>query len=622
MSKYVRIPESAPIHLPGAVPKGKPADDDRLQVTIVLKSSKPSNELIKKLKEIEYKLPLSRPRLSPEDIEEIHAAEANHVRHVKQFAKQHGLKVVDESKVRHEVVLEGSVSALNAAFKVELRHFQHSEGVYVAHEGPIHVPKELECCIVAVIGLDDVPVAEALAGSVIPEQIGMIEEPARRMVGTDPRVIAKEHYNFPLTDLDGTGQRIAIISFGGGYHDQDIEWYFKKTLGLRKWPKVTTILVSGPGNRPTPIRKLGRLIDDLNNANRMKSVEEDEDCGVCMGRMWATYETTMDIEIAGAIAPGAEIDVYFAENTMQGYLAAFNAALGMDGKPPASVVSVSWGKGECWPGPSFKQAINLALKQGVRDQSVTVCCASGDFGSVGVVPDCGYDDSANVSFPASSPWVLACGGTTLGLDGDESVWNANWKGQYMATGGGVSGFFERRSWQEDHDVPRHGSYDEGALWLSEEVPNSNQLEGGWIEPDQKNFRGRGVPDIAANADPANGYKLYVGGRETVGGGTSASAPLWAGLIALINQGLSKKAVELEIAGPVQLGFVNKLFYRTDIASAFRSITRGCNRMPDYGSSAAAFEAREGWDACTGLGVPDGTKLLEVLGRLEDGEARP
>ena len=617
MSTYVPIPESAPMHLPGAVPKGKPADDDRLRVTVVLKSSKPSDELIQKLKDIEYKLPLSRPQLSAEDIEEIHAADADHVGHVKEFAKQHGLKVVDESKARHDVVLEGSVSALNAAFQVKLLHFQHSKGVYVAHEEHIHVPAELECCIEAVIGLDDVPVAEALAGTVIPERIGRIEAPAPRMVGTNPRVIAKKRYNFPLTDLDGTGQRIAIISFGGGYHDQDIEWYFKKTLGLHKWPKVTAILVNGPGNRPTPIGKLGRLIDDLNNANRMKSVEEDEDCDVCMDRMLATYETTMDIEIAGAIAPGAEIDVYFANNTMQGYVAAFNAALGIEGDHErASVVSISWGKGECWPSPSFKQAINLALKQGVRDQSVTVCCASGDLGSVGVVPDSGgYEESANVSFPASSPWVLACGGTTLGLDGDESVWNANWKGQYMATGGGVSGFFERRSWQDDHDVPVHGSYKDGALWLSKLMQEkyASKSEG---------FRGRGVPDIAANADPANGYKLYVGGQETVGGGTSASAPLWAGLIALINQGLNEKAVELEIAGPIQLGFVNKLFYRADIASAFRSITRGCNRMPDYGSSAAAFEAREGGDACTGLGVPDGTKLLEVLSRLEDGEARP
>jgi kumamolisin len=99
-----------------------------------------------------------------------------------------------------------------------------------------------------------------------------------------------------------------------------------------------------------------------------------------------------------------------------------------------------------------------------------------------------------------------------------------------------------------------------------------------------------VPDVAGNADPQSGYNVFVDGQQTVIGGTSAVAPLWAGLLALINQSLG-----------TNVGFVNAQLYSA--AAAFHDITSGNN---------GNYSAGKGWDACTGLGSPNGAALLAAL----------
>jgi kumamolisin len=147
----------------------------------------------------------------------------------------------------------------------------------------------------------------------------------------------------------------------------------------------------------------------------------------------------------------------------------------------------------------------------------------------------------------------------------EVVWNDGTDGG--ATGGGVSDHFPLPNYQESAGVP----------------PSANA--GGRV--------GRGLPDVAADADPATGYTVRIDGQNTVVGGTSAVAPLWAGLIALLNQALGK---------PV--GFLNPTLYALSSSSGvFRDITSGNN---------GAYSAGRGWDACSGLGVADGTKLLTAL----------
>ncbi|HEY2187432.1 MAG TPA: S53 family peptidase, partial [Caldimonas sp.] len=277
----------------------------------------------------------------------------------------------------------------------------------------------------------------------------------------------------------------------------------------------------------------------------------------------ADGEVMLDIEVAAAIAPKAKIAVYFAPNTNQGFLDAITTAV-HDSVNKPSVISISWGSAESnWTAQAmtqFDQAFQAAAAMGV-----TVCCAAGDNGSTDGVSD----GKAHVDFPASSPFALGCGGTRISAAGnaisDEVVWNDNAK--TSATGGGVSGFFAVPAYQKSAKVP--------------------PIAGG-------TKTGRGVPDVAGDADPNSGYRVRVDGQSMVIGGTSAVAPLWAGLIALLNQKLGK---------PV--GYLNPLLYGSLVGSgAFRDVVTGNN---------GGYAARPGWDACTGWGSPVGSKLLAGLG---------
>jgi kumamolisin len=110
-----------------------------------------------------------------------------------------------------------------------------------------------------------------------------------------------------------------------------------------------------------------------------------------------------------------------------------------------------------------------------------------------------------------------------------------------------------------------------------------------------------VPDVAAHADATFGYQLLLGGQRCPGGGTSAVAPLWAALLACLNESLG-----------YQLGWVNPVLYHPEVARAFRPVTEGDNDVSD--GKIAYYRARRGWNACTGLGTPDGIRLLEALGQ--------
>jgi kumamolisin len=274
----------------------------------------------------------------------------------------------------------------------------------------------------------------------------------------------------------------------------------------------------------------------------------------------ADGEVMLDIEVAGTVAPKAKIVVYFAPNTDRGFLDAITKAIHDRCNKP-SVLSISWGGPESsWTAQlmtQFDQAFQAAASLGV-----TICTSAGDSGSTDGV----QDGSSHVDFPASSPSVLGCGGTRLVSSGaaisSETVWN---DGPTSATGGGVSVNFPRPAYQSS--IPALGS--SGAT-------------------------GRGVPDVAADADPATGYQVRVDGQDLVIGGTSASAPLWAGLIALLNQ---------KLGTPV--GFLNPLIYGSLSGKGlFNDVTSGNN---------GSYSAGIGWDACTGWGSPIGTKLLLALG---------
>jgi len=402
--------------------------------------------------------------------------------------------------------------------------------------GSIHLPEALQDRVIAVLGLDNRPQAQAhrywhdMTGNVTPAR-----PPVKPALG-HPQLRAYTPlelatlYDFPAGD--GAGQTIGIIELGGGYSTADLNAYFT-SLGLSA-PKVVAVGVGGAENAPS---------DDPNGPDG---------------------EVMLDIEIAGALAPQANLVVYFASNTDAGFLSALNTAIHDTSHRP-SVISLSWGG----PEPSWTtQALDALddVLQGAAAIGVTVCVASGDSGSSDGVGD-GAD---HVDFPASSPYALGCGGTRLTSTGTgsgivitaEQVWNDGANGG--AGGGGVSAHFALPAWQNGLSVKRGSA---AAVPLEK----------------------RGVPDVAGDADPESGYQILVHGEQTVVGGTSAVAPLWAGLVARING-----------TRATPLGYLNPRLYSTP--GLCHDIATGSN---------GGFGATQGWDACTGLGSPNGKQIASL-----------
>jgi kumamolisin len=479
---------------------------------------------------------LGKDRLTRAQYRQQHGADPAAIKLVRTFAKEFGLTVDKDTPKpeRRTIKLTGNVAAMEKAFGVKLTQ-KVLEGVtYRVREGSILIPSELAGAVEAVLGLDNRPQAQPhfrVLGSTINAQTagtGGFARAHAAAAGTSyTPVQVGQLYQFPQ-GATASGQTIGIIELGGGYRTKDLTAYFKG-LGL-KAPKVTAVSVDKGKNTP-------------GNANG------------------ADGEVMLDIEVSAAVAPGAKIVVYFAPNTDQGFIDAVSSAV-HDTTHKPSVISISWGGPESsWTAQAMK-ALDAAC-QSAAALGITITVAAGDNGST---------DGAtgnNVDFPASSPHVLACGGTTLeGSDStikSEVVWNEQASGE-GATGGGVSNVFPLPSWQANAKVPASSS----------------------------SAGGRGVPDVAGDADPVTGYKVRVDGENMVIGGTSAVAPLWAGLIALSNQQNGTSA-----------GFIQPQIYAAKAATAFRDIVSGNN---------GAFSAGPGWDACTGLGSPIGAKLIPFLGK--------
>jgi kumamolisin len=350
-------------------------------------------------------------------------------------------------------------------------------------------------------------------------------------------------YNFPL-DANATGQTIGLLEFGGGYDPTDIEQYFLNE-GLAT-PTLTTVLVDGASNSPG----------------------SDDESG----------EVAMDIEVSGAVAQGANIAVYFAPFTEQGWVDIVTTAIYGTGLPsdwaPPSVISISWGWAELESnGVSWTVSAVDAVDQTFQEAAmlgVTVFAATGDSGS-----DCNIgDNKAHVNFPPSDPWITSCGGTSIrnvnGLSFTEATWNDN-----GVPGGGISDIFPLPDWQVGAGVP--GSVNDG-------------------------HSGRGIPDIAGQAD---GYNIFFDGSwDGPVPGTSETAPLYAGLAALMNAAMGDN-----------VGYLNPILYQIGVLSGtgagqvFRDIADGgsnaYNGAPGYTSVA-------GWDACTGWGSVDGSVLLNAI----------
>lgn len=524
-----RIPlagsERAP--MPGAQEVGPANPNEQVEVTIRLRPRAGSRAL---LSETELNKPIKdRNFLSRSEFETRHGADPASIVQVESFARAHNLTVKETSAARRTVILTGTVAVMNQAFGVQLKQYQHPTCRYRGRTGPIHLPEELHAVIEGVFGLDNRPQAKphfrrrrARAGA----------HAAAASASFTPLQVASL-YNFP-SGVNGSGECIALVELGGGYKASDLATYWKQ-LGLTTTPSVSAVSVGSASNSP--------------------SGDADGPDG----------EVMLDIEVAGSIANGAKIVVYFADNTDAGFLNAITTAA-HDSTHSPSIISISWGGPESTWTAQAMTSMNEAF-QSAAAMGVTVCVAAGDDGSTD-----GVSDGLNhVDFPASSPNVLACGGTKLVASANaissEVVWNelASNEG---ATGGGVSDVFPLPAYQNNAGVP----------------PSANP--GADV--------GRGVPDVSGDADPNTGYNTLVDGQSGVIGGTSAVAPLWAALIALINQSNNKPA-----------GLINPLLYQNAAtAKDFNDVTTGNN---------GAYKAGTGWDACTGLGSPIGANVAAALG---------
>jgi kumamolisin len=538
MSKFgahVPLAGSERAELPGAQALGPASADELLQVTVVLRGGASSDQGHADAQALLEKAPREREHLTREEFAAKRGALPADIEKVVEFAREFGLAVVESNAAQRTVKLSGTVANFSRAFGVKLYRCQHPNGTYRGRTGAIYIPSELQGIVAAVLGLDDRPQAsphfrvrssaasqarpKQAAESFTPPQVGLL-------------------YNYPAS-ANGKGQCIGLIELGGGFRAADVTHYFTTILKLPQHPKVTAIAVDGGTNSPVG------TVDS------------------------ADGEVMLDIEVAGALAPQSAIAVYFAANTDQGFFNAISSAV-HDAKNDPSVISISWGGPESsWTQQSLTEFNTLLEDAGTL--GITVCVAAGDNGSTDGVSD----GLQHADFPASSPYVLACGGTKLVAADEhiasEVVWNETASNE-GATGGGISAVFAKPDYQAKAKVP--------------------------VSANPGGFAGRGLPDVAGDADPTTGYEVYVDGQSTVVGGTSAVAPLWAGLIACVNELMGKR-----------VGFLNSALYGTlGGGSALHDVTSGNN---------GAYSARAGWDPCTGWGSPDGTAIASALGATAD-----
>ena len=540
--RYVPVPEiDRFVH-------GEPVDlpidpDERVRVSLVLRPRTPHHAMREQVERMASQLPHSRKYFTREEFSHHYGATEEDLAVVAAFAGENMLEAEEISHARRRLVLHGKLGDLARAFGVNFIHL-HSEdhGVYRSHHDAVKIPADLEHVVQAVLGFSTRS-HYAYPATVSPPHV-------HRQL-TDPRTVAKA-YEFP-SHCTGRGQTIGIISLGGGFHDSDLVAYFQH-LGLPK-PKITVVEIDGQKNNPADPEAIRAFcvqngVAGLHRArgkvhpfphlrrNSAKNVE-------------GTLETTMDVELIGTWANQAHIVVYFTHNNSRGKYEAFNAALHDEVHKP-SVISCSWGAPEKMISRVLVEEMDRQF-QAAALMGITICCSSGDQGN-------GSEDAGEpqANFPACSPHVLACGGTMLrhsvGPHGTETVWREEIAGHIAESGYGESSIFHAANWQSDAGIAG-----------------------------QKG--GRVVPDVAGKADVETGYDLIVGGIHVPGCGTSAAAPLWASLAALLNEKLR-----------IPVGHITPLLYDQRCRDGVQPI----------GSSGKM------WAPKVGLGTPRGSVLLQAL----------
>jgi len=509
------------------------SESEPIQVTMIVRR-RPDGSA-KRMAEGKGTRPISR-----DEFRETHGADPNELNEVASFATSLGLTVIESNPSRRAVVVRGKAADFDRAFGVTLHDYQTPTQRYHGHEGSAFVPKELAGKIEAIIGLDNqqVPAVHHAVATAMPSA-----DPANTQPLTPMQVASL--YNFPAGT--GQGQTIGIYEMATsdgppGFAAQDVADTMNGFGGGLTVPKPIAVEVDGQRNSGT-----------------------------------SDAETLLDITVSAAIAQQATIAVYFTKGSTQGIIRALQTMIHpTNGDPVPTVISISYGWG---PDDSVKDGISKReyqemdqLFQDAQSLAITVLVSSGDSGA-----QIASQTDAQASFPATDPWVTACGGTTIGnVSGaafTEYVWNDVGAGGPGATGGGISARFPIPTYQSGLTLP---------------VQNVT------------NKPGRGIPDLAGNASENSGYPLSMQGQSQPVGGTSAVAPLYAGLIAVINSNLGSPS-----------GFINPIIYGAG-ATAFRPISGPPGPANNSFGAVTGYPASAGWNACTGLGSVNGTALQAAI----------
>ena len=555
---------------PDGVLKGAVESTAPMDITIQLKSKSSDLVMDRTLKRIA--LGRQAPLTESQFVEKFGSSQES-LMEVTKFANDHGLKVTQSDLRSGRVVLSGNAGQFSTAFQTRLGEYDVNGLTVRGREGALLVPNSLSPHIEGVYGMDNRPQAsyyskvlgpaDPMPGKDVAKPNALVStrgdspttpkppeaptkppeapkpaEPApppgqaepKKATGYLPNEVA-DAYEFPK-GTSGQGQGVGIIQLGGGV-DLANEAAYYKNHGLKQ-PDIKVISVNGAKT----------------NAGREPG---------------ADGEVSLDSQVIGAVAPNAKQALIFAPNSDRGFIdAVTRATFPEKGENPNQAISISWGAPmESWTDQG-KRGMNLAFKKAAL-KGISVFAASGDDGARDASPSRTFQ----VDYPAADPYVTGTGGTRLtiqnGKIASEVAWN-NGEGR-GAGGGGIS---------------------------PDAVPD---FQKGLKMPDNANktgIPGRGVPDVAGNADPVTGYRIRVGGSESIIGGTSAVSPLYAALSLRLNEGLGNGK---------QVGFMNPFLYQRGMAGNapfFNDITSGHNNGYSTGPT---------WDAVTGWGSLNGEKLL-------------
>ena len=562
-ANYRRLEGSERRPAPGATLLGPADPNETFSVTISVRR-RPDAPPVHDVDYWTKTPPGQRKFLSHEEFAAKYGADQADLDAVAAFARAHGLKVAGTSISGRSVTLSGTAGQMSKAFAADLGRYETPTMKYRGRDGYIHVPADMADLVMGVFGLDNRPVGGH--DSCDPTN-------TTPLYPTGSGGVA-DLYNFP--GGNGANQIIGVFEGPGGYVKKDIDSFLGTTSYLP--PKDVPVGASNPGNNP----------------------------GIDQG---SDTEILLDICLALSIAPGAQIAVYFAEPdptnprnlTSQSYMATIGEMINPTNPtdPKLSVISISWHLAE---GDDAQTLAFLGITTNLIDtihsyfqdaamKGITVFASSGDRGSNSGVPTLQQGPKVHVQYPGSDPLVTACGGTTIcsvmGKTFNEVTWNdtdnKNNDHAALATGGGISYYYPLPPYQNGIGVPLSANND--------------------------GRKGRGVPDVAGNASGNSGYLMSLSSYTPTfyfyARGTSAVAPLYAGLMALINANLGQN-----------VGFLNPTLYALgEISGVFRDITEGNNLWPDGPSTAPYYSAGPSWDACTGWGSINGGALQGVLLQL-------